>query len=263
MDELVLRIGESKVNQVITTNEYEQSVNYDYTSQEDGDHYDDLFKKRSKSSSTSLTSLASQSNISLEDTIFYNEDPLMYIMLYLKNPTVSIHSKDSIPRLLSDFRKTLTNDSNSFEIKKMSKLHKQQLQNKILSGQSIKDIDESLLNYFSHYLKINLVVVTKEKVYKWILCNDDGFDSVLITNWNAQGHFRLVQVDNRTSNSWSNIKKYIFEKRWFDSQFLEVLSVIEIRYLAEKMGIELYKNLNGKKTKLLKEELKIEIVKKI
>ena len=263
MEELLGSLSENKVNQNINVNKFEQSISYVYAKKEFKECYEDLFKKKPKSSINSLSSLSSCGNLSTDDSIYYSEDAFIYLMAYIRYPTISLHSKDNLTRLLSDFRKDLVNDEHSFQIKKMNKTQKQTLQNKLLSGEPFQTVDDTTLSYFSHILKVNIVLITNGNISKGILCKDEGFDTILITDIKNTGKYKMLQIHGKPVCSWTEAKFYIFEKRWLESTFIDMYSVSELHTIAQKLDIHLYTEKDGKKTRLLKEQIKVEIAKKI
>jgi hypothetical protein len=264
MDYLINNIGENKVTQVVQANEFEQMIDYELPKFTHENMYEDLLKKRVQSASmTSISSRVSSSGNLTEDNIFYPEDPFIFAMCYIKTPSIGIYSKDRIPRVLNQFRKSIVDDEKSFNIKKLTKLQKQNLSNLFSSGEIVSNITEILLNFFSHYLKTNLIVVKNKEIFRNILCNEDSFDTAIIIDKYGRGHYRLGIFKGRHVITWSEMKEYIFENKYIDAKLLDICGVADLRLLAEKLDIPLFKEENGKKSKLLKEDLKIEIIKKI
>lgn len=266
LEYLFTHLGENKITQEIKINHFEQSTHYQYCHDYET-FYEDLLKKRNKSiSSTSLTSLSSASNlVDKGDVIYYVDDPFMYLMYYIKNPSVSLMSKDVVQHLLREYRKTLYEDEQSFSIKKLTKSNKQMLLNMLSSGDKIDVINEVIINYFSHFLKINIVVIVKSTLMKAIFCNEDNFDTVVIKDTYGRGMFKLLEHGENKLYviSWREAKIYLIDKKFVDKRFVDNMSVIELRAIAVNMDISISKLVNGKSYKLLKDELKIEILKKI
>jgi hypothetical protein len=265
MDYLLNNISENKVTQVIQVNEFEQNIDYELPIYTNETMYEDLLKRRAPSTSlTSISSRVSSSGNLTEDNLFYIEDPFMFIMCYIKNPCIGIYSKDRIPRVLNQFRKNIIDDDNHFNIKKLTKSHKQILTNSFASGEVISTISEPLLNFFSHFLKTNIIVIKNKEIFKGILCNEDSFDTIIIIDKHGRGHYRLALFKGKHAIPWCEMKEFIFENKYFDQKLLDMCGVAELRTLAEKLDIKIVKeDENGKKIKLLKEELKTELIKKI
>jgi hypothetical protein len=261
MDYLFENLGENRVTQVVNTNAFEQTTDYNYSKTEH-EFFEDLFRKRPKVSSGSLSSIPSCSNFENE-FICHTNDTFMYLMCFIKTPAISLHTKDVIPRYLVDFRKEITEDEKSYNIKKLTKVNKVRLISLFSSSEPIYNVDNDVLLYFSHYLKVNVIVVVKTHLQKSILCNEDSFDSVIIIDKHGKGSYRMVLADGSHIMTWGKAKDYLFERQLFDQKFIEMLGVTDLRNIALKRGISIYKDENGKKVKLLKEELKQELLKKI
>ena len=264
MDYLFDNLGDNKVTQVIQTNKFEQSINY-ISEQRNEELYEDLLKKkipRSASTTSMGSRISSVDNLS-DDNIFYQEDAFMFIMCYVKTPSIGIYSKDRFPKILSQFRKGILEDENVFKIKKITKTDKLRLIKVIESANIISNIDDVILNFFAHFLKVNIVVILKTTILRGVLCNEDSFDTIIITDKKDSGRYRLNIKNGQHICSWIEAKQYLIINNHVDKKLLELCSVIELRNLAEKMNIDIYKNENGKRTKVLKEELKNEILKKI
>lgn len=264
LDYLFAHLGENKVTQEILSNRFEQSTSYRYSKENDM-FYEDLTKKRNKS----LPSYSSSSGCNLAEmgkSIYNVSDPFMYLMYYIKTPSISLMSKDVVQQTLKDYRKSICEDDQSFLIKKLTKTNKQKLLNLLSSEQPLKEIDEIILNYFSHILKVNIVVVIKSALMKAVLCNEDNFDTVVIRDPSGRGMFKLIEHGEHNDYvlSWKDAKTYLIEKKLIDRRFIESLTVSELRTVASQFEIPISrKNDEGKVCKLLKDDLKIEILKKI
>lgn len=254
MDEILKEIGENKVTQVIQTNKYEQSIDYDYNVDHTNAFYEDLFKKRMKTVS-STNSINSNSS---EEVIYYRDDPFFYLMLYIKMPSISVCPKDIIKRKLEEFKSELRNNEKNFDIKKINKKQKMDLY-KLLSNETALDhIEPCLLTFFSFVLKMNIMFVLKNKLHQEILCNEDSFDTIVVLN--TDNKYRLAFVNEKYIMRYDDAKKYIFDNRYMDINYIEHCGMNDLKHIAESLEIPLYKEENDKKKKLLKEELKTRII---
>jgi hypothetical protein len=86
MDYVLRNIGENKVTQVIVPNEYEQTTDYKVVKLVDTNIYEDLLRKRipNSTSMSSITSVRSSSDnlMNMNNYLYLQEDPFMYLMLY-------------------------------------------------------------------------------------------------------------------------------------------------------------------------------------
>ena len=268
MDFLVTNLGDNRITQHINTNEYEQSTDYAYMSagavQHGSGFFEDLFKQKNKSeSSASLISQNSSCNLNTgDDRVTFYHDTFMYIMYYINTPSVSLVSKDTIPRILKEFRTSLMDDETTFAIKKFTKTNKQHIVSILTSFEPVITVDEVTLCYFAHYLKTNLVMVKRDKTFsKGMLCADDNFQTAVLNE--TKGTFKLMMWKGKPTTTWDEVKEYLFEKAVLDPVMVAMLSVFDLRKLAVKLGINTHKDIDGKQVKILKEELKAIILKKI
>ena len=263
MEVIISNLGDNRVSQCIATNMYEQTTEYQYNKPVEC-LYEDLFKKRSRSvSTTSLQSISSNKNVCDIEFVKFGEDSFVYLMYYIKDPSISLSSKDVIPRNLKDFRNALANDDKTFAIKKMSKLSKQKIMNTLLSSEPIRQVDEALLSYFSHYLKANIILLKSDSIIKSCICIEDNFDTVIIDDKRDKGLYKMVMVSNNYSLSWKEAKDYMFSHGIYDKTILDTLNAVEMRALAQKLNIPVVKEVEGKKHKVLKDDLRMLIANKI
>jgi hypothetical protein len=174
-----------------------------------------------------------------------------------------VYSKDRLIKELHQFRKDILEDDVSFNIKKITKADKIKLQKLFESGKPIKDIDNMIITFFMYYLKVNLVVIKIKEIYKGILCNEDGFETIIIRDKKGNGEYKINQIDNKHTFTWANAKEYLFENMFIDKKFLDICSANDMKKIAGYLGISIFKDENGKQKRLLKDELKIEISNKI
>lgn len=263
MDFLLERLAANKVTQTILTNKYEQTPNYDYVSTRDcNSYFEDLFKNRNKSvSSLSLASNGSAHSLvaqALTETP-PESDSFFHIVNCIQNPSITLYPKDQIPRLVKEFRTTLLNDESSFGVKKLTKNNKQEIMRLLSSTEpTVGFVNDVVLTYFSHYLKTNLIVSTPRGIFRSVVCCDDTFDTSLMTEVKPNGFKSTFGPA-----PYQRVKEYMFENRILDTQFVESLSVQDLRMLAKSMGVDLCKDENGKQVRLLKDELRKHIIKKI
>lgn len=256
MEDLVKEIGENKVTQVIQSNQYQQSIDYDYSIRTtETAWYEDLFKKRMKTVS-SASSLGS-----MEDIVYYKEDPFFYLMLYVKMPSISVCTKDIVKRKLSEFKTELANNEKNFDIKKIHKKQKIELYKLLTNETVLERVDSFLLTFFSFVLKVNILCVLDGKLHQEILCSQDAFDTIVILN--TDHRYRLAFLNEKHIMRYDDAKKYIIEQRYIDMAFVEQCNVGDLKHIAESLGIPLYKEENQKKKKLLKDELKTAIQEKL
>ena len=259
MDNLTSKLGRNRVSQVILPNEFEQSTEYCYDINH-SKYYDDLFKKKQKP--INLLPPSSQDNH--ENCVFNEFDSFVFLMCYIKYPTISLHSKDTLSRVLKEFRAELTEDDDSFRIKKLTKINKAKLVNIISSKDPIVKADHLVVSYFAHYLKMNIVVVYKSDIVKCIVCDDKGYDTIVVFDRSENGRFKLMTHDGQHIFTWKTAKEYLFDGKIYDRTIIDSLTMQELGNLASKLGVDLYKNDEGnRRTKLLKAELKMQIVEKI
>jgi hypothetical protein len=268
MDFLLSHLGENKVTQVIQTNEFEQAIEYNghNVQNPDSSMYEDLLKRKmiNSSSSTSISSRVSSYGNLVEDNAYYPENSLLYAMCFVKQPSMGIYSKDRIPRILSQFRKSILEDNNAFNIKKISKTQKTALKQYFESNEPIQVTDDSIPQLFSHLLKSNIIIVRGKQVFKGIICNEDAFDTIVVIDKYVRGHYRLCMFKGgRHVIPWEEAKTFMFTSKYVDIKFLDLCSVNDLRVLAETFDISTIKVVDGKKHKLLKDELKQELTKKI
>ena len=288
MDTLIMNLGQNKVIQTIAANEYEQRPDYRYS--RGPVFYEDLFKKKNKSftslpSNQSIASTGTLTALSNVEYIHNPHDPFIYILYYVKNPTVSLYSKESLPKLLRDFRNSLVEDDKLFAIKKMTKMQKQGIINALSAPGNFVAVDDAFINIASHYLKTNVIVLgnasnapkSQEKRSRMqiraraLICTDDGFDTVVITSRDTKDSkgidsttYKMISIAGKHVVTLEDAKKYMFDRGIYDKKVLDILSVAELRALAEKLGIPTVKESNtGKKVRVLKEDLKTEIANKI
>lgn len=266
MESLFSRLGENKVTQAIQTNSYEQAIEYKCACACPMENvFEDLLKRKAMSSnslhSSSTGSLVGMTGIAGSqynpDLVYHADDAFAYVMAFVKNPTIGVYSKDRIPRLLADFRRSILEDEASFAVKKLTKGCKQAIANAIAAQTPIKPDDKMLL-YFAHYLKTNIVVVAKgPTLIKSMLCSDDTFDTVVIEDLNNRGTYKIRVQNGKHILSWQEAKDYIVDKRFFDANFLDCATITDLRAIAEKSGVSTTRTTeDGKKHKLLKAELK-------
>lgn len=268
LEHLLKNIGENKVNQAIQTNQYEQSVDYNYETNTKPTF--DLFKRRSMKSmsSTSIMTASASSGAMASSSsgsgahALMTRDTFMYIMCYIKTPSISVYSKDSIPKLLSEFRKSLVSDDVSFAVKKITKAQKQELLRMFSCTEPVINVNEMILNYFSHYLKTNIYVWhgDTKTLIKSVVGSDDSFDTTLIT-CAGRDQYSLHSIhSNKPSVPLADVKVAVIHDKLLDRNHIETLSVTELRNIAEACRVDMYKTVDGKKTKLLKDELKARIL---
>ena len=294
MDTLIMNLGQNKVIQTIAANEYEQRPDYRYS--RGPVFYEDLFKKKNKSfaslpSNQSIASTGTLTSASSNVEYIHNPyDPFIYILYYVKNPTVSLYSKESLPKLLRDFRNALAEDDKLFAIKKMTKMQKQGIINALSAPGNFVAVDDAFINFASHYLKANVIVLgtasnalndpntkSQEKRSRMqirartLICADDGFDTVVITSRDTKDSkgidgttYKMISIAGKHVVTLEDAKKYMFDRGIYDKKVLDILSVAELRALAEKLGIPTVKESStGKKVRVLKDDLKTEIANKI
>jgi hypothetical protein len=64
--------------------------------------------------------------------------------------------------------------------------------------------------------------------------------------------------------SQDDAKQHLLKRKWVDAAFVGTLSVVELRILADCLGVDTYRLTDcGKRVKLLKEELKTNLLNKI
>jgi hypothetical protein len=272
MDYLLSHLGTSKITQVIATNRFEQSADYFYPELDGSGLFEDLLnKKRVKS----LSSMSLQSNESSGATdaaaavaaassyVSYGEDSFMYLMYFVQHPTITLQSKDTVVRTLRDFRRSLVQNPSHFNIKKLSRTDKNNMSALFTEQEPIRTVDDAILAFFSALLKVNIVAVVKNTIFRAMLCADEAFDSVLMIDPSGRGHFRMAIINGNTTTSLAEVKSYMFDKRMIDAKLVEGLLVNDLRSLAEKMGISTWREVDGKRFKRLKDELKSEVLKRI
>ena len=105
-------------------------------------------------------------------------------------------------------------------------------------------------------------MVKRDKTFsKGMLCADDNFQTAVLNE--TKGTFKLMMWKGKPTTTWDEVKEYLFEKAVLDPVMVAMLSVFDLRKLAVKLGINTHKDIDGKQVKILKEELKAIILKKI
>ncbi len=272
MDYLFANLGENKVNQTIQAHvAWEQSIEYCYPPPADSNFFADILKRRPKSlSSNSLDSLRSHAIESpnkprrgnaMQPTPTSNPmDSLMYIICYIKDPSISVHSPATLPRVLSDYRKTLMADDASFEVKKLSRAQKHEVLAALGSGMPLL-ATSAVVTYFVNHLATNIYVYDEQKkvLNKYTGTTDD---TIVIVCDNST--YTLFTVDDAHVFSQDDAKQHLLKRKWVDAAFVGTLSVVELRILADCLGVDTYRLTDcGKRVKLLKEELKTNLLNKI
>ena len=278
LKDLIDNLGPSKVHQKISTNEYEQKVQCHYSVKDDGREsvfYEDLFKMQKKKMTntihrdTSYSSIESLDKSSRKSRVYYKNDPVMYLMSFIKDPLVEKRTKDKIVNTLSDFKLELLKDTTLLQTRKLKQQQKQYIL-QYLHGtkEVIKVFDEVWMTYFSLYLKVNFIVKTSGKIVKFMILNDDDiFDTVIITDPKEkhQYFFEDAVVEGGVKKTFKEAKNWLIENNIDTSLMMNYLSASEVVSCATVLGIELYheihdKNNNVKRKKKTKDELKNEIL---
>lgn len=278
LKDLVDNLGPNKVHQKIHTNEYEQNVQCHYSVKEDGRQsalYEDLFAMQKKGMTNTIQRDSSYSSIesldksSCKSRVYYKDDPVMYLMSFIRDPLVEKKTKDKIANTLTDFKLELLKDTTLLQTRKLKQQQKQYIL-QYLHGtkEVIKVFDEVWMTYFSLYLKVNFIVKTSEKIVKFMILNDDDiFDTVIITDPKEKHHyfFESAVLEGGVKKTFKEAKKWLIENNIDTSLMMNYLSATEVVSCATVLGIELYheihdKQNNVKRKKKTKDELKNEIL---
>jgi hypothetical protein len=278
LKDLIDNLGPNKVHQQIGTNEYEQNVQCHYSVKDDGREsafYEDLFKMQKKRMTSiiqrdsSYSSIESLDKSSRKSRVYYKNDPVMYLMSFIKDPLVEKKTKDKIANTLSDFKLELLKDTTLLQTRKLKQQQKQYILQYLHGTKDvIKVFDEVWMTYFSLYLKVNFIVKTSGKIVKFMILNDDDiFDTVIITDPKEkhQYFFEDAVVEGGVKKTFKEAKNWLIENNIDTSLMMNYLSASEVVSCATVLGIELYheihdKNNNVKRKKKTKDELKNEIL---
>lgn len=275
MDYLLQHLGPNKVTLPILTNHFEQSHDYQYDNTLNPWFSEDLFKRKGKSLSSSSMNSKSSSYSSLLNEIgsgrgpsmdiVSEEDSFMFLMLYIKNPSIGVFGMETVRKMLKDFRRELLEDDGLFALKKLTKKNKIDIMETIRCDSiALENISEPLLNIFTHYLKVNIVMIQGRcAAFDVVLCNEEGFDTVVIVAKKTKGKstfsLKLFDVDGTQKHviRYDQAKDYIIKNELFGESMLERCTAHDMKAIAVQLGVPLsQKGDGGKEVKLRKADLK-------
>ncbi len=265
MEFLLKHLGENKVTQSISTNDFQQSITYDYK-KNDIHLFEDLLKRKNKSFSSGSLSCESSNSLSniinSDDTyIISKERDIFSILYYIGNHAVMVYTKDVFVSNLKEFKMKMCQDMKECVIKKLSKLERSRILSLLQEDGIVGDLDEYLLVFFAHYLRCNLIGVdisnASINILKGTISNEDFFDTYIIIKTDRE--LRLFKQTMR----YDKAKEFLAENHYYNESFIHSLSATELKSFAKCLNIDLNNVIEGKKTKKLKEELKQDILKTI
>lgn len=246
MEFLLENIGENKVTLEVNANDFEQRTDYMY-SFSNKQFFADLLSKQK------ATSNEVQENVRPICGSF------MKIMRVLKDPVFLTYGPQEQGTMIKEFIDSVSSHENT-RFKKLTKHQQHDLSKRIEAG-VIDSIDEYLLKFFSNVLDKSLFLVDERGLlaFHQLNKNIEGLGCIVMKH--RDGLFSVEE--SMINNTVSNVKEFMIKNKFINSSFIDTLSAKEVQDLACRFEVALYKDTDGKKKKLLKEEMKKEIIKKI
>jgi hypothetical protein len=260
MDYLISNLGENRVTLPICGNEYQQSVDYEYTNNSNL-FYDDLFKKRKTLSSSKLNgSNSSISSIGAHNFekgfISSKYDSFAYILLYLSDSTISVLTSDSLKKRIIEFKKQIKDSDIINNIKKITKAQKQLLEKQFT--EEIFSVYDVTLQVAAKYLDTNIVLIENNKVREGIVNIEKP--TALIVFDKEKNIYKLKLLYNEPTHEYEIVRDHIIKNAMFDKNMVSNMNLKDLKKAAIVVGISLTRTENGQEIKLLKNDIKLNIL---
>lgn len=234
MEEILRNLGENKVTLDIAVNDYEQSLNY--RKQTVISQYPELLNKKS----TVIKQPALPTQTPTKQVI--EKSLLQIVQLISDNSAVSQGLLDSI------------------HFKKLTKIQQASLTKKIMTDDFsiLQDYD---LKCFGMYIKKHLYVIEDKTLTFY---EDSVLDEAIVLHKHNNAFTMDEDIHKKPLiHSVEDAQEYLAKSHCLNEKYIDTLSAKNVQKIAELYGIDLYKIVEGKKKKRVKDDLKREIVRKI
>jgi hypothetical protein len=209
---------------------------------------------------THTSHIEKRGNLTKSQSVLRLNDPLMFAMANYVDKTLSLFSIEEINKKVAVFKTELkTNlDNHHQAYKKLTlKTTKKTIDEiRSLIDNADRKEYEPLLVYFGRLLKKNVCFRLDDTVCSVKVSDDNMYLNITECKDEKQGMKQWIQVDecHGFDTALDTIVKSKVE-RYKNIQNLKKILVKDLKIIAEDLGIELFKVVDGKKISLLKEEL--------